>query len=256
MNKFGPFFRFLSIVSVPCWFSLVSNSVSQAEQSVPWPDQPLVLTDEIKAYVSGAHDPSASKVRPGHNIRVVYLGYSENEIAENFSGFPAPQEFNITHLPYGRSEYYSLPIDPLDYQAPDTITVLAPGFNDPQTKAVSPGDDVSEKLDPKSGYIHNLGSSLFQIMKIAMGGGTVTELGPPMKDFAKAEFTYRESLFDESCTSVFEFVELENGKQHNTMIVFSGHAPGSAEQIACLARHALIFMRPTSFAFDYPGSRN
>ncbi|MEM9635974.1 MAG: hypothetical protein AAGA50_31970, partial [Pseudomonadota bacterium] len=112
-----------------------------------------------------------------------------------------------------------------------------------------------EILDPKGGFIHNLGSGIYALMQIPMDSATVTELGPPMKDFAKAEFSYRKRMFDESCTSVFEFYGWENGEQMNTMIVYSGSQPGSDEQIACLRKHALIFMRPASVSFEHPVSQ-
>ncbi len=71
-------------------------------------------------------------------------------------------------------------------------------------------------------------------------GGVIVELGPPIERFRDAEFFYRKALLNTACTSQFDYASFDDGTQQNTMVVYSGAEPGSADQLQCLEMQALV----------------
>ena len=232
-------------------FASSPDAWAESSNEIPWSEQPSVLNEEIKEYVEGTLNLADTRVKPGGSVRILYLGFAQDDISRNAQNFPEISEHNVFHLPYGRIDYYDTPVDLLDYQKPDSITVLNV---DMSSEISAPNIDnetnVVELLAPNGGYIQELAQSIYHVMKIMAGSGTVTELGRPMDRFASEEFTVRQRLFDQTCTSVFEFFDENNGEQHNSMIIYSDYQPGSDEQIACVVKHALIFMRPETPTFS------
>lgn len=226
-----------------------------ADQVIPWPEQPKVLQSEIQSYVDGSIGPLSSKVRPGSTVGVLFLGYSQEAISRNAGELSEIDGYSQYFTPYGRTEYYTYPFDFLQYQQPDTITVLNVDLTkETYVPEFTAETDIKSYLDPDGLFIQDLGKQLYGIMNIMAGSGTVTELGTPMKKFTDEEFTVRHQLFDTTCTSVTEFVQKKTGKQHHSMFVYTDYEPGSDEQIACLAKHILIFTRPATLPFAASGT--
>jgi hypothetical protein len=243
----GVIFALLGVAAIPV------GAMSEEKTGIPAEDQPKVLLSEIEAYVASSRDPEEFKARILGDVRVAYLGFSPEEIAMNASMFPDIAEHDVEHLPYGRTDYYSVPVDLTDYQTPNTITVL----NVDLTRDVVPGSGVFKKgtdltkvLAPDGNFFHALGKSIFELMKVQTGGGAVIEFGPPMERFRDTEFSFRDAVLDTACTSVFEYVEYDDGSLHSFMVLYSEAVPGSQDQLQCMKMQALVFMRPASQPFS------
>ncbi|MEM9632999.1 MAG: hypothetical protein AAGA50_16830 [Pseudomonadota bacterium] len=243
---------FLTLVCV-CIFS--PAALAQENRTIPWEEQRQVLNGAIKDYVKYGGGSEPSDIKLGTKIRVLYLGFSEEEMAKNAARFPSLPEYEFVHLPYGRKQYYDVPLNPVDYQITDTITVLnldlASEFKNWNEGRGPATVDVSEILDPRGDFIRNIAYGLyFLTLKGARGWGNVIELGAPMDDLKSAELFYRENLLENHCSAGIDFAQDEDGlSQDNRMTVYSSAAPGSEEQIECLVLQTLIFTRPESVSF-------
>jgi hypothetical protein len=251
--------RFFKFVCSGFWFAcacgVTQGALAEESQKIPWEEQPLVLNQAIKDYVNSEDSSAQSKIKLGTKIRVLYLGFSEEEIEKNAASFPTVPEFEFVHLPYGRKKYYDFPINMIDYQTTDTIVALNLDLSKELKdwgEGLGSGDvEVSEILDPRGQYIHNLAWGLYRLNLRGSGvSGTAVDLGPPLDNLKGAEFYYREDLLDKHCSSATEFVEYDDERpQFNGMIVYSAAMPASKEQIDCLIAQALIFTRPASVPF-------
>ncbi|MCV0429410.1 MAG: hypothetical protein K5905_28520 [Roseibium sp.] len=241
--------------SIACLCTISSVTLAEEKHTIIWEDQPLALNKAIKDYVNSEHDQLKSKIKPGKEIRVLYLGFSEGEIEKNAASFPIFPEFDFIHLPYGRQKYYGVPINELDYMQTDTIVALNVDLSRELrdwSEDLEPGNvEISEILDPRGQYIHNLALSLYYVnLRKAGGWGTAVELGAPLDDMKYAEYFYRENLFDRHCSSQIEFTGFDDGRTPlNSMTVYSSAEPASKEQIDCLIMQTLIFTRPASVPF-------
>ncbi len=249
MNTFRFIKGFGAILKVSGVIALPSVCLAADGAVIPWEQQPEVLRSEIEGYVNSSLDPAMFKVQVAEDVRVVYLGFSPEEIEQNAEQFPDIPGHGISHLPYGRNEYYSTPVDALDYQLSNTITVLNLDLDKKPGSDGSSGDkstELTEILAPQGEFFQSLGLSIFDLMRLKDGRGTLVEFGPPMSVFDDFEFSYRDKILETPCTSVFEFAGTDDGTQENTMVVYSGAEPGSADQLQCLEMQALVFMRPAS----------
>ncbi|MHA7777409.1 hypothetical protein [Roseibium sp. M-1] len=236
----------------------VSVAIAFAEdgQKVPWEEQPLVLNKAVDDYLNSRPDVSKSKIKIGNEIRILYLGFSKEEIAKNAESFPEVPGYKFVHLPYGRKKYYAIQIDVSDFLLGDTVVALNLDL-EREIRDWSEGLDptnveLTEILDPRGQYIHNLALALytFNVKKSAGNRETVIELGAPLDDLKDADHAYRKSRFETSCSSSIEFVEFEDERpQINDMFVYSSAEPGSAEQIDCLVTQTMIFVRPESVPY-------
>ncbi len=254
MNTFRFIKGFGAILKVSGVIALPSVCLAADGAVIPWEQQPEVLRSEIEGYVNSSHDPAMFKVQVAEDVRVVYLGFSPEEIEQNAEQFPDIPGHEVTHLPYGREDYYSIPVNIVDYQTNNTITLLSVDL----TKDVVPGadlykGDIRKVLDPDGDFFHAIGTSVYQLMG---AGGVIVELGPPIERFRDAEFFYRKALLNTACTSQFDYASFDDGTQENTMVVYSGAEPGSAEQLQCLEMQALVFMRPAGLAFESVSSND
>ncbi|MBO6856231.1 hypothetical protein HCG46_03370 [Labrenzia sp. PO1] len=238
-----------AILKVTGIIVLPSVCLAADGSAIPWEQQPEILRSEIEGYVKSSLDPATFKVRVAEDVRVVYLGFSPEEIDQNAEQFPDVPGHRISHLPYGRNDYYSIPVDVLDYQLSNTITVLNVDLAKKPGSGEGSGEnstELTEVLAPKGEFFQSLGLSIFELMKVTDGRGTLVEFGPPMTKFGDFEFSFRDKVLETPCTSVFEFAGSDDGGQENTMVVYSGAEPGSADQLQCLKMQSLVFLRPAS----------
>ncbi len=153
LNTFRFIKGFGAILKVSGVIALPSVCLAADGAVIPWEQQPEVLRSEIEGYVNSSLDPAMFKVQVAEDVRVVYLGFSPEEIERNAEQFPDIPGHEVTHLPYGREDYYSIPVNIVDYQTNNTITLLSVDL----TKDVVPGadlykGDIRKVLDPDGDF--------------------------------------------------------------------------------------------------------